>query len=62
MIQMVKEALARRRAYRTLFAELSQHSHRDLYDLHMSPGDIEAAARQGANDPAFLQRYHPNAA
>lgn len=62
MVRMFKDALARRRAYRTLLSELSQHSHRELYDLHMSPGDIEAAARSGASDPAFLQRYYPNAA
>ena len=62
MVRKLRETLMRRRAYRALLSELSQHRHRDFYDLHMSPGDIEAAARQGANDRAFLSRFHPNVA
>jgi uncharacterized protein YjiS (DUF1127 family) len=36
------------RSYYAIRSELMQHSHRELHDLGLSPGDIDHIARLGA--------------
>jgi hypothetical protein len=43
-----RERATRRRTYERIRAELSQHSHRELYDLRIGPGDIDRIAWEGA--------------
>ena len=58
MFRFLRDRLIRWRTYKRIYAELSQHSHRELYDLGIGPADIERVAREGAyghapDRPAF---------
>ncbi len=50
MLDYVRDWLSRWRIFRRLRNELLQHNHRELYDLGISPGDIDAIAWRGAWD------------
>ncbi len=51
MLTSLRERFLRRRLYERIRAELSQHGHRELYDLGIGPGDIEGVAKAGAYGP-----------
>jgi len=58
MLRFLRDRFIRWRTYERIYAELSQHSHRELYDLGIGPADIERVAREGAygrapDRPAF---------
>lgn len=48
MIEFLRDQLSRWRTYNRIRYELSQHSHRELYDLRIGPADIDHIAWQGA--------------
>jgi len=48
MIEFLRDLIARRRIYNRIRNELSQHNHRELYDLRITSGDIDRVAREGA--------------
>ena len=50
MLDYVRDWLNRWRIFRQLRNELMQHNHRELYDLGISPGDIDTIAWRGAWD------------
>lgn len=52
MLDYVRDWLGRWRVFQQLRNELLQHNHRELYDLGISPGDIDRIAWQGAWDAA----------
>jgi uncharacterized protein YjiS (DUF1127 family) len=48
MFEYVRENLRRWRVFQRLRRELLRHNHRELYDLGIGPGDIDAVAWRGA--------------
>jgi uncharacterized protein YjiS (DUF1127 family) len=48
MIEFLRDTIARRRTYHRIRNELSQHNHRELYDLRISSADIDHIAWEGA--------------
>jgi uncharacterized protein YjiS (DUF1127 family) len=50
MLEYVRDWLSRWRVFRRVHNELLQHNHRELYDLGISPGDINRVAWHGACD------------
>jgi uncharacterized protein YjiS (DUF1127 family) len=52
MLTFLRDCVTRWRTYKRIHAELSQHNHRQLYDLRIGPGDIELVARRAAGNPA----------
>jgi uncharacterized protein YjiS (DUF1127 family) len=51
MIEFLRDRLARWRTYNRIRNELSQHNHRELYDLGIGPADIDHIAWEGAYGP-----------
>jgi hypothetical protein len=49
--ERLRERALRRRIHDRIRAELSQHSHRELHDLPIGPGDIDRIAWAGAYGP-----------
>jgi uncharacterized protein YjiS (DUF1127 family) len=48
MIEFLRDRIARWRTYNRIRNELSQHNHRELYDLRIGPADIDHIAWEGA--------------
>ena len=57
MIEFLRDRLARWRTYNRIRNELSQHNHRELYDLGIGPADIDHIAWEGAYGPLGKGRH-----